>query len=422
MSSTSRVLLGLAAGLGAGLALRAVEHPFAAAAVTWIEPAGALWLNALRMTVVPLVVSLVITGIAAASDAAATGRAALRALLIIVLLLSAGAIISVIISPAAFSLFPNSSSEALRGSATVPPSQMPPISQWITGIIPSNPIKAAADGAMLSLLVFALLFGFAMTRIDPQRRQRLIEFFQAIAETMMVIVRWVLWLAPIGVFALVLPMAARTGLGMVGGIASYLFIDCGMCALTIVAMYPLAVIVGRVPLRRFARAAAPAQAVAASTQSSLASLPAMIDGAQSHLKLPQRVTNVVLPLAVAVFRITSPVGYMVGAAFVAWLYGIHLSPLQYAAGAAVGVIVSMGSIGLPGQVTLVGNYIPIFQVMGLPLDPLGLLLAVDTIPDVFRTVGNVTADLTVTSIVARDTKAAEESSAQNVRSLAADQM
>jgi Na+/H+-dicarboxylate symporter len=417
MSSTSRVLLGLAAGLGAGLALRAIEHPFAMSVVTWIEPFGALWLNALRMTVVPLVVSLVITGVAAASDAAATGRAALRALMVIVLLLSAGAVVSAIVSPAAFSLFPNNSSASLRGDATVAPSgQLPSISQWITGIIPSNPIKAAADGAMLPLLVFALLFGFAMTRIDPQRRQRLIEFFQAIGETMMVIVRWVLWLAPIGVFALVLPMAARTGLGMVGGIASYLVVDCAMCVLTIVAMYPLAVIIGRVPLRRFARAAAPAQAVAASTQSSLASLPAMIDGAQAHLKLPARITNVVLPLAVSVFRVTSPVGYMVGAAFVAWLYGIHLSPLQYAAGAAVGVIVSMGSIGLPGQVTLVGNYIPIFQVMGLPLDPLGLLLAVDTIPDVFRTVGNVTADLTVTSIVAvQDTKIAEENSAQDVR-------
>ena len=104
------------------------------------------------------------------------------------------------------------------------------------------------------MLVFALLFGFALTRIDAQRRLRLIEFFQAIAETMMVIVRWVLWLAPMGVFALVLPMAARTGAAMVGGIASYLIVDCGMCVLTIVAMYPLAVIIARVPLRRFARA------------------------------------------------------------------------------------------------------------------------------------------------------------------------
>src|SRR5205809_1658925 len=104
MSSTARVLLGLDAGLAAGLALRAIEHPVAISIVTSVEPIGALWLNALRMSVVPLVVSLVITGVAAASDAAATGRAALRALLIIVLLLSAGAAASAIISPAAFSL------------------------------------------------------------------------------------------------------------------------------------------------------------------------------------------------------------------------------------------------------------------------------------------------------------------------------
>src|SRR5439155_25899882 len=165
---------------------------------------------------------------------------------------------------------------------------------------------------------------------------------------------------------------------------------------------------------QFAKAAAPAQAIAASTQSSLASLPAMIDGAHTGLKIDVIQTGIVLPLAVAVFRITSPLGYMSGAAFVAWLYGIHLSPLQFAIGALVGVIVSMGSIGLPGQATLVGNYIPIFQVMGLPLDPLALLLAVDTIPDVLRTVGNVTADLAVTSVVAWRSDETTPDAASNV--------
>src|SRR5262249_13667325 len=156
------------------------------------------------------------------------------------------------------------------------------------------------------------------------RRQRLVEFFQAIAQTMMVIVRAVLWLSPIGVFALVLPLVARAGVGVIGGLAAYLLIDCALIIPLIVAMYVLATVLGRLGLRRFARAAAPPQAVAVSTQSSLASLPAMIDGAQTHLMLPAQSTNLVLPLVVALFRITSPLGYMVGAAFVAWMWGIHV--------------------------------------------------------------------------------------------------
>jgi Na+/H+-dicarboxylate symporter len=148
----------------------------------------------------------------------------------------------------------------------------------------------------------------------------------------------------------------------------------------------------------------PPQVVAISTQSSLASLPAMLESADRRLGYPKAVAGLVLPMAVTLFRLTSPVQYMTSAAFIAWAYGVDLSTAQLIAGALLAVVVSLGSVGLPGQVTFIATNLPVAQAMGLPLSPLGLMLAVDTIPDALATLGNVTGDLTATSVVARQSR------------------
>lgn len=403
MSTTARVLIGLTAGLAVGITLSVTKAPFLTEVVSAAVPVGTLWLNALRMTIVLLVVSLIVTGVAATADAAASGRLAVGSLLLFVLLLSASALFGAIVSPVALALLPADPARAaaLRESvaSSAAPAGAPPFAEWVTGIVPANPFGAAAEGAMLPLVVFALFFGFALTRIAPERRQPLVAFFQAVVDTMMVIVHWVLWAAPVGVFALVLPVGARAGVGAIGALAAYVVLISGLCAALAVAMYPVASVFGKISIGRFARAVAPAQAVAFSTQSSLASLPAMLEGVQT-LGLTRRVTALVLPLAVSIFRITGPATYMGSAAFVAWLYGVEISFLQFVAGAVVGVVVGMGAVGLPGHVSFMGTHLPVLQAMGLPLEPLGLMLAMETIPDVFATVGNVTADVAATSVVA----------------------
>jgi Na+/H+-dicarboxylate symporter len=157
-------------------------------------------------------------------------------------------------------------------------------------------------------------------------------------------------------------------------------------------------------LRRFLPALLPPQAVAISTQSSLASLPAMLESAGQRLGYPKEVNALVLPMAVTLFRLTSPVQYMTSAAFIAWAYGVHLGPAQLMAGAVLAVVISLGSVGLPGAVTFIATNLPVVQSMGLPVGPLGLMLAVDTLPDAFATLGNVTADVTATSVVARQSR------------------
>ena len=407
MSATARVLTGLAAGAAIGLLLVGWNPALALRVANVAQPIGKLWLNALQMTVVPLVLALVVVGVNTATDAAASGRIARRAIVVFIVVLTGGAVFAALAAPLVFSLFPHNPAliTALDHASVPAAAQAAP--NWIdtlVAIVPNNAIMAAAQSAMLPLVVFALFLGFALTRIAPARRAMLMEFFQAIADAMIVIVRWVLWIAPLGVFALILSVCARSGLGMLSALGVYVLVECLLYLAVTVMMLPLAVAFGGERLRRFALALVPAQVVAISTQSSLASLPAMLESADRRLGYPKQVAALVLPMAVSLFRLTSPVQYMTSAAFIAWAYGVDLSTAQLLAGALLAVVISLGSVGLPGQVTFIATNLPVAQAMGLPLSPLGLMLAVDTIPDALATLGNVTADLTAASVVARQSR------------------
>jgi Na+/H+-dicarboxylate symporter len=407
VSATTRVLVGLAAGALIGLLLVGWDEPLALQVANVAQPIGKLWLNALQMTVVPLVLALVVVGVNTTADAAASGRIARRAIVVFIVILTGGALFTALAAPLVFSLFPhNPALVAALDHASMPAAQVAPL-QWVdtlVAIVPSNAIMAAAQSAMLPLVVFALFLGFALTRIAPVRRTLLVEFFQAIADAMIVIVRWVLWVAPLGVFALILSVCARSGLGMLSALGVYVLVECLLYLAVTVMLLPVAVIFGGERLRRFAAGLVPAQAVAISTQSSLAALPAMLESADRRLGYPQQVASLVLPMAVSLFRLTSPVQYLTSAAFIAWAYGIDLGTAQLLAGALLAVVISLGSVGRPGQVTFIATNLPVAQAMGLPLSPLGLMLAVDTIPDTLATLGNVIADMTATSVVVRQSR------------------
>ncbi|UJJ57254.1 dicarboxylate/amino acid:cation symporter [Rhodanobacter denitrificans] len=407
MSATSRVLTGLAAGALIGLLLVGWDETVALQVANVAQPIGKLWLNALQMTVVPLVLALVVVGVNTATDAAASGRIARRAIVVFIVVLTGGALFAALAAPLAFALFPHNPAliTALDHASVPAAAQAAP--NWIdtlVAIVPNNAVMAAAQSAMLPLVVFALFLGFALTRIAPARRALLMEFFQAISDAMIVIVRWVLWIAPLGVFALILSVCARSGLGMLSALGVYVLVECLLYLAVTVMLLPLAVVFGGEKLRRFALALVPAQVVAVSTQSSLASLPAMLESADRRLGYPQQVAALVLPMAVSLFRLTSPVQYVTSAVFIAWAYGIDLSTAQLLAGALLAVVISLGSVGLPGQVTFIATNLPVAQAMGLPLSPLGLMLAVDTLPDALATLGNVTGDLTATSVVTRQSR------------------
>jgi proton glutamate symport protein len=400
------IVVALLAGGIAGVLLHRLPPSVATGTVAVTGPIGALWLNALRMTVLPLVVALLITGVGGTARQLAAERLTARALLAFTVLLTAGALLAALLAPLFLALWPvdPQAAAALRAGAADAASRvpsLPPMQDGLAGLIPANPFEAAATGAMLPLVVFALLFGFALARIEPQRRDRLLEFFRALADTLFMIVRGVLAVAPLGVFALALGVGYRGGVAAAGAIGHYLVLVCGLSLVVTLLAYPFAVLAGRVGFRSFARIAMPAQGVALSTQSSLACLPAMLAGMAT---LPGRSDGaaVALPLAVSLFRMTSPIVNLGIVLFAAHVQGVTFGAGALAAGIGLAVVTSWAVAGLPSSITFFNTTVPISLAMGVPLGILPLLLAVEVISDLFRTVGNVTADMAVTAWLTRD--------------------
>jgi len=407
-----RVLIALFLGLGIGAACGAIGNEQLTAAAGVVEALGGLWLNLLRMTIVPLVFCLLVTGVVSTADAAATGRLAARAIALFAVGMLVAAIYGTVMTQGALALWPvdAAGASALRAGAGVVDLQAVPaagLGDFLKSLAPSNPIQAAAESAMLPLVVFAMFFGLAATRLTPTRRAAIVELFSAIADTMIVIVRWVLWAAPLGVFALSLGVGLRAGLGAAGPIAQYVIIISAITASTVVWPYILVAFKHGVTVGEFARAVAPVQVLAFSTQSSLACLPAMVERAQDDLKIPPPVTGLVLPLAVAVFRLTGPVANLGVAFFCAHIFGVHPSLMQMTAAVFVAWAISVGSVGLPGQVSFLASIVPICLTLGVPIGLLPILLAVEIIPDIFRTVGNVTADLGSVAVLYKPGEGAE---------------
>ncbi|WP_288457937.1 cation:dicarboxylase symporter family transporter [uncultured Sphingomonas sp.] len=404
MTQASRILVALLAGLFAGIALAALAPAAVPGASAVAEPVGTAWLHALQMTIVPLVVALLVTGVAATAEAARAGRLAGRAIALYVTLLAVSAGIAALLTPLILSIvpLPAASAAALRRALStaeaIPP--VAPLGEFFAGIVPTNIVKAAAENSFLSIIIFTLIFAFAIARIGAEERALLTRFFTALRDAMLVVIDWVLWIAPLGVFALALVVGARAGTGAFGALVHYILVVSGVgVAVTLIA-YPLALLGARLRLADFARAALPAQAVAISTQSSLASLPAMVEGSRT-LGVPVATAGVTLPLAVAIFRATGPAMNLAVAIYVATWFGVPLSPATLAVGVVVATLTSLGSVSLPGTVSYVSAIAPIAGTIGAPLAPLGLLVAVETIPDIVRTVGNVTMDIATTAFLSR---------------------
>jgi Na+/H+-dicarboxylate symporter len=323
-------------------------------------------------------------------------------LVLFVALLWTSAQTAALLTPLFLEMFPlpADSIAALRAALTAsePVGEVPGLADFLTSIVPSNPVAAAAEEAILPLILFTLVFAFALTRLPAEPREQLVGFFKAVADTMLVVIGWVLWIGPIGVFALAYIVGARAGGEAFGALLHYVLIVSAVGAVVWLAAWPVALIGARISPMRFTRAIAPSQAVALSTQSSLASLPAMLRAA-TKLDIPVAASGVLLPMAVAIFRMTGPAMNLAVAIYIAYWFGVELTPAQLAIGIAAAATTTMGAAGIPGQATFVTSIAPICMAMGVPIEPLALLIAVETLPDLVRTLGNVSMDVAATATV-----------------------
>jgi proton glutamate symport protein len=404
------LVVGLVAGiLAADLGDAARDDALAVASFV-----GTLWLNALKMTVIPLVVALLVVGIAKSAEAAQAGRIAGRSVLWIVIICTASALFGALAVVVLTHVFPLSRETAQLLQAALGSVEqksagpLPGAAEFFKGVVPPNVIAAASNGDILPLTVFSVLFALALTRIAVEGRRVVVSFFDAVADALLVIIAWVLAVAPLGVLALAFTVGAAAGSAAFAGLGHYIAIISLIGILVTVAAYPLAAIAGKVSVGAFTRGLIAPQTVAISTRSSLASLPAMLASSRA-MGLRDEVSDVTLPIAVALFRATGPAMNVAVAFYVAHWLGLQPSLAQMVAATAVGAVMSYGAVSLPGEISYISSIAPIALALGVPIAPLGLLVAVEMIPDIFRTVGNVTHDVALASIVDRKPRSSPES-------------
>jgi proton glutamate symport protein len=367
-----------------------------------VTPVGALWLAALQMLLLPLILSQLLSAITGAGGGAGKeiGQLGLRTILLFVLMLFAAGALTYVASKPVVALY--DAGPSFAASVAPPPDGGAKATdrdnQW-----PTNLVEAARKGQIFPLLIFAALLGAAVTRLPDERRLPLTNLFRGFAEAMMIVVRWVLVFTPAGVFALSYASALDAGGAVAGMMGAFIVLVCAMLALFIVLLYPVTAIAARIPVRTFAKAVAPAQLVAVSTLSSIAALPALVQGGIDHLKLPPRFTGFVLPLCVSIFKMNRTVSSTAKLVFLAHVYGVPMSAWTLVVFMISVTLLSFGAAGVPngGQAF---STLPAYVAAGLPIEGVILLEATSMVPDMLKTVLNVTGDMSVAAILSRSSR------------------
>jgi dicarboxylate/amino acid:cation (Na+ or H+) symporter, DAACS family len=403
-----KLLIGILVGAALGLTLNALLP--GNAQVAWIldnlaHPAGQIFLRLLFVLVVPLLFAALVMGVCEL-DLAHLGRLGLKMLAYTVgvsaIAVTIGLTLVNVVQPGR-GLSNTLRDAALARGATVTAAQAPmdqSAVSLIINIFPANPIEAAANGDMLGLITFSLLFGIglALTKGEPARKLR--EVIQGLNDTMMRLIDLVLRLAPIGVGALLFTMTARLGFDVVKQLGGYVFVVLAGLAIHMFVVYSLSVqlLGGKSPIAFF-RDVRLAMVTAFSTASSSATLPTALKVAEENLKLPNHVSRFVLTAGSAMNQNGTALFEGVTVLFLAQLYDVPMTMGQQAVVMVVCVLAGIGTAGVPaGSIPVIAMILNMFHI---PAEGLGLILGVDRILDMCRTTLNVTGDLAAAVYVAR---------------------
>ena len=407
LSFTTWSLLAFVGGLTLGVAGHGSSSHSLALLGTTANAIGELWISALQMIALPLALALTLAATAGATGNSA-GSMGARALLLFLLALSIAAVFAAAATRAGLTTG-NLPAGAVASLPTLPLSAnaatnaQPATQSWWLSIIPRNIFAAATRGDIFPLLLCAIVFGVAVAKLPDDERLPLSRAFSATSHALMIVVRWLLVVTPFGVFALSFLIALRTGTSWASALGAYLVLRVGITLLCVVLLYPISVLLGRTTGRAFARAVFPAQVVALSTRSSLAALPALVAGAKAQIGLAGAATDFILPLSVSLFRIGTVMANPIKLMFLAHVYGVALRPEIVAMFIATEVLFSLSAAGIPNSGGAGGGFrmIPVFVAAGIPVEGVLMLDAVETIPDIFETLANVTGQMSMATLLTR---------------------
>jgi DAACS family dicarboxylate/amino acid:cation (Na+ or H+) symporter len=403
------MLLGLLAGLVLGVAAHQLFAGTAALErfVHYVtEPAGKVFLRLLFMLVIPLIVSALAMGVAGLGDLRSLGRIGLKTFAYTVVV----SFIAVMIGVGMVNLFQPGRGlpPELRAKLAAQASAAPPAAptsgasgiDFIVGLVPSNPVKAMAEGDMLAVMVFSLLLGIGLsvTRNEPARRLQ--EALEGLYEVVMRLLGMVLQLAPIGVACLMFTLTARLGFDVLRQLGAYVLVVLGALAIHQFGVYSLSVAwLGRMSPITFFRGVRPAMITAFSTASSNATLPTALMVAEENLGLPAHVSRFVLTLGSTANQNGTALFEGVTVLFLAQFYGVDLTLSQQFTVVFICVLGGIGTAGVPaGSIPVV---VMILGMVGIPAEGIGMILGVDRFLDMCRTTLNVTGDLAAAVVVAR---------------------
>ena len=411
--------IGLIAGLLLGLlaaALAEHQHPGLANVLAGLQPVGEIFKNLLSMVAIPLVATALFAGLAKLGELRMLGRLVARTLAFfwttsIIAIALGFAIGSVMLPRAAVS----PEKQAILNAAAADPAAiqraaqtLPTGVQFIVQLVPANPFKAAADGNLLPVIVFVTIFAIAVATLPHERRVPLTVMADSATDALIRIVQRVLVVAPIGIFALVAPTAARYGWDIVRAMLWFIAaVIVGVILFHALVYLPSVALLGHVAPRRFLRAAYPSMFMGFSATTSMAALPNLFDAADKDLQLPRSVSGFVLPLGASINRAGSALFQAIAVLFIARLYGIPFGASQMLSAGVAVFLASLTVAAVPSGGVI--SLFPAFLATGLPIAGLSILMGLDRISDMFRTMTNVTGHLATAAVVGARTPSPEVS-------------
>ena len=391
------IATGLVLGLAVGLAAAATGNEWLLAIAQGSAPFGTVFINAIRMVVIPLIVTIIFVSVASLGDPRKLGRIGALTLAFYWITLIPAIIIGMTAMKLGLQFSPDIAMPP-ADTADIPP--LSGIVDFVVSLVPANPFAAASSGAILPLIVFTALVAAATGTLAQDRQERLISIADDASQALMKLVWWILYTAPIGVFGLAAPVTAKLGWDLILSLGVFIAsVFAGLLVLLIVMFFPLWYFVARIGPVRFLSGTFGAVSIAFSSTSTAAAIPVSLKESTTNLEVSETIADILIPLGASMYRPGSALFQGAAIVFLAHMYDVPIPAAAIGAAILATFLVSLTVAPVPssGVITMA----PALETIGVPVTGLAILLGIDRIPDMMRSAVNVLGQISTAVLVDR---------------------